>query len=490
MPEYGITNTGFNIKRMDAIVSDIHADLKDAWGVDTSMNEQSFLGAMIRTFSARIAELWEMAQGVYYSQYPATAEGVNLDNAMQFGGVVRLENRRTIYPIACTGDDGTDILYGTLIRSVTTPAKDFQCLLLQKISRENFRKLILSVNAGSDSAEYSIEIEGNAYSYVRKDGDKVHDILKGLKEAVICKEVVLSLVNNEEDKTDENLVIEAVLPQSSYRAVLTDNIIVKKATSNILFESLEYGNISVPTNTITTIVTNVMGLDSVTNDITPTAGRIEESDIAARQSYIKRIAIRSKNIVDGIVADLYQNVDGVLSAIGMENYTDYTDADGRPPHSIEIIVDGGDESEIAQVIFDRRCPGIRAYGTTSIDISDPYGNVVAIGFSRPDYRYVWLRITMQRNTKETIAPNYVLLAKNAVMENCNDYGLGEKVILQKFLPHLYRAVTGVQYIEIKAAVTSADTERPGAYNMDVIAMLSRQKAQFDAMRIEVLLDDN
>lgn len=490
MPEYGITDTGFNIKRMDAIMDDIHADLKEAWGVDTSINAQSFLGAMIRTFSARIAELWEAAQGVYYSQYPGTAEGVNLDNAMQFGGVVRLENKRTIYPIACTGDDGTDILYGTLIRSITTPAKDFQCLLLQKISRENFRKLVLSVNAGSDNAEYGIEIEGNAYRYIRKEGDSAEDILKGLKDAVTYKGVILSIVQNEENETEKNLVVETVLAQSAYRAVLTDNIFVRKVTSNILFESLEYGNISVPTGTITLIVTNVMGLDSVTNDITPTAGRIEESDIAARQSYIKRIAIRSKNIVDGIVADLYQNVEGVLSAVGMENYTDYTDADGRPPHSIEIIVDGGDESRIAQVIFDRRCPGIRAYGTTSIDISDAYGNVVAIGFSRPDYQYVWLKITMQRNTKETLAPNYAVLAKNAVMENCNDYGLGEKVILQKFLPHLYRAVTGVQYVEIKAAVTSADTQEPEAYDMDVITMLSRQKAQFDAMRIEVLLDDN
>ncbi len=490
MPEYGITDKGFNIKRMDAIMDDIHTDLKEAWGVDTAVNAQSFLGAMIRTFSARIAELWETAQGVYYSQYPATAEGVNLDNAMQFGGVVRLDNRRTIYPVACTGDDGTDILYGTLIRSVTTPAKDFQCLLLQKISRENFRRLVLSVNASSNSAEYGIEIEGNAYSYIRKDGDGTAEILDGIRTAVGYRGVRAAIVENPDDETDKTLVIETVLAQSSYRAVITDNIIVRKVTSNILFESLEYGNVSVPTNTITTVVTNVMGLDSVTNDITPTAGRIEESDIAARQSYIKRIAIRSKNIVDGIVADLYQNVDGVLSAIGMENYTDFTDADGRPPHSIEIIVDGGDESEIAQVIFDRRCPGIRAYGTTSIDISDPYGNVVAIGFSRPDYRYVWLRITMQRNAKEAMAPNYVALAKNAVMENCNDYGLGEKVILQKFLPHLYRAVTGVQYIEIKAAVTSADTELPPAYDMDVITMLSRQKAQFDAMRIEVLLDDN
>lgn len=490
MPEYGITDTGFNIKRMDAIMDDIHTDLKAAWGVDTAVNAQSFLGAMIRTFSARIAELWEMAQGVYYSQYPATAEGVNLDNAMQFGGVVRLDNRRTIYPVACTGDDGTDILYGTLIRSVTTPAKDFQCLLLQKISRENFRKLVLSVNAGSDSPEYGIEIEGNAYSYIRKDGDGTAEILDGIRKAVGYKGVRVAIMENPDDETDKTLIVETVLAQSSYRAVLTDNIIVRKVTSNILFESLEYGNISVPTHTITTIVTNVMGLDSVTNDIIPTAGRIEESDIAARQSYIKRIAIRSKNIVDGIVADLYQNVDGVLSAIGMENYTDFTDADGRPSHSIEIIVDGGDESEIAQVIFDRRCPGIRAYGTTSIDISDPYGNVVAIGFSRPDYRYVWLRITMQRNTKETMAPNYVILAKNAVMENCNDYGLGEKVILQKFLPHLYRAVTGVQYIEIKAAVTAVDTGQPQVYDMDVITMMSRQKAQFDAMRIEVLLDDN
>lgn len=40
------------------------------------------------------------------------------------------------------------------------------------------------------------------------------------------------------------------------------------------------------------------------------------------------------------------NVPNVESATGYENNTDDTDEEGRPPHSVEIIVDGGDETRI------------------------------------------------------------------------------------------------------------------------------------------------
>ncbi len=483
MAKYGITDQGFNIKRMDSIIADIHADLKEGWGVDTTINEQSFLNAFIKANAAEMAKLWELGQDVYYSQYPTTAEGINLDNAMQFGGVTRLEDKRTVYPIACTGDDGTNILYGTLIRSVTTPAKDFQALALQSISRDNFRKLVLEVMASSDNAVYSIDISGSAYSYTRNDGETKEDIIAGLAAAVTHDGIVVSI-------TEDKLILESKTSQSAYKATLSDNIRVNKVTSNILFESTEYGNITVPTGTITTIVSNVSGLDSITNDITPTAGRLEESDIAARQSYIKRIAIRSHNIIDGIVADIYQNVDGVLSAIGMENYTDEYDADGRPPHSFEIIVDGGDDSKIAQIIYQRKCPGIRAFGSSSVDIADSFGNIINIGFSRPQYRYAWLKITLTRNSKEVLAPNYAALAKEAVMSKSDEYGRGDIVILQNFLKDLYEKLTGVKYILIKGALTDTDTEVPVEYSLDVMEVLSRQKVQFDATRIEVILDGN
>lgn len=481
MAEYGVTSKGFNIKRMDTILSEIHADLKADWGVDTTINEQSFLNSLIKSNAARLAELWEMGQEVYYSQFPSTAEGISLDNAMQFGGVTRLEDQRTVYPIACTGAEGTNILYGTLIRSTTTPAKDFQSLALQTISKDNFRKLVLEVLPESEDTVYSIDIDGTTYSYTRVSGNTAENIITGLASAVKHKGITATV-------SDSQLVLEAETAQSMYKATLSSNISVNKVTSNILFESVDYGNITVPTGTITTIVQNVDGLDSVTNDITPTAGRLEESDIAARQSYIKRIAIRSKNTIDGMVADIYENVDGVLSVIGMENYTSYVDADGRPPHCFEIVVDGGDESQIAQIIFQRKPPGIRAYGSTSADIADSYGNIINIGFSRPTYQYVWLKITLTRNYKEVIAPNYAPLAKDAIMNNANEYGLGEKVILQKFLPYLYSNLTGVEYITIKGAVSDTESAKPTEYTLDVIDMLSRQKAQFDAARIEVVLN--
>ena len=483
MAEYGVTSKGFNVKRMDTIISEIHADLKADWGVDTTINEQSFLNSFIKANAAKMAEMWEMGQDVYYSQFPSTAEGISLDNAMQFGGVTRLEDQRTVYPIACTGDEGTNILHGTLIRSMTTPAKDFQSIALQILSRDNFRKLVLEVLPESDDTVYSIDIDGTTYTYTRVSGNKASNIVSGLASAVKHDGITATVSGNQ-------LILEAQTAQSSYKATLSSNITVSKVTSNILFESVDYGNITVPNGTITMIVQNIDGLDSVTNDITPTAGRLEESDIAARQSYIKRIAIRSKNTIEGMVADIYQNVDGVLSVRGTENYTSEVDSDGRPPHSFEIIVDGGDVSKIAQVIFQKKPPGIRAYGSTRIDIADSFGNIVNIGFSRPAYQYVWLKITLTRNYKEIIAPNYASLAKDAIMNHADEYGLGEKVILQKFLPYLYENLTGVEYITIKGAVTDSESAKPSGYTLDVLEMSSRQKAQFAAVRIEVVLDGN
>ena len=59
-------------------------------------------------------------------------------------------------------------------------------------------------------------------------------------------------------------------------------------------------------------------------------------------------------MIDSICSQLINNVPNVESATGYENDTDDTDKEGRPPHSVEIIVDGGDETSIASIILDKK----------------------------------------------------------------------------------------------------------------------------------------
>ena len=113
-------------------------------------------------------------------------------------------------------------------------------------------------------------------------------------------------------------------------------------------------------NTITKIVTNIDGFESVANRITPNSGHLEQTDAEARSSYIDRLANRALGTVASIVSILYSDVEGVTYATGYQNDTDETDADGRPPHSIEIVVQGGSDAAVANVIWKNKAAGIRA----------------------------------------------------------------------------------------------------------------------------------
>ena len=103
MSEYGLTPNGPNIKRLDAILDNMHTGLSKRWGVNTRQNPESFVNHMLTNIADAIAELWEFGEDVYYSEYPSFAEGRSLDNAAQFGGSTRETAAKSYYPIHCTG---------------------------------------------------------------------------------------------------------------------------------------------------------------------------------------------------------------------------------------------------------------------------------------------------------------------------------------------------------------------------------------------------
>lgn len=124
---YGVTPTGFIPKRMDAIYKEEHQELSKAWGFNTMENPESFLNVLLTVQADRLAELWEVMQEVYHSFYPSSAQGISLDNAVQFAGLRRIADQKTFYSILCTGDDGSAIPAGTLISSITQPPTLFLC---------------------------------------------------------------------------------------------------------------------------------------------------------------------------------------------------------------------------------------------------------------------------------------------------------------------------------------------------------------------------
>jgi hypothetical protein len=118
----------------------------------------------------------------------------------------------------------------------------------------------------------------------------------------------------------------------------------------------------------------------------------------------------------------------------LENFTDVTDVNGLPPHSIEAIVLGGADADIAQVIYETKAAGTRPHGTTFVNITDSSGNPQAIGFSRPtstnirmDVAFDWVTGSYPDNTAAEAAVAALIEAKFTQLQ-----GVGRDVVIVRY----------------------------------------------------------
>lgn len=480
MPEHGITEKGFVIKRLDEIEEDINTSLKEGWGIDVTIEPQSLIGTLVTSFADKIAELWELVQDAYYAMYPSTAEGENLDNSMQYAGVMRLKKARTVYSLKCTGADGTAIPYGALVKSTTQPVKQLQCAKAQSISRNAFREI--SLYCLESSGIFTAVLNGITYS-VTADNSNEKAVLEALaakiSESSISKEVI-----QDADTERWTLKLTDTHGNSDNTLVLSANISVSSCSSNLTFETLEYGAITLPYGTITEISTLIDGWTSCTNDKEPISGRLDETDVEARQSYIRRIALRSENMLSSIASALYNDVQGVEYVACYENDSDETDSDGRPPHSIEVIVSGGGEGDVANKIWSKKPVGISTYGNVKTIINDEYKNSHEICFSRPAPLYIWFMIKISPLSGGSVVSNYADIIKQAVVENIS-CEIGENIIAQKLVAPIYSSISGIDYVEIKCYASEELSQDSPECTLDSVIVSARQMPNISDERIEV-----
>lgn len=482
MAEHGITDKGFVIKRLDEIEADINARLKDGWGVDVTIEPQSLIGTLVTSFSDKIAELWELVQDAYFAMYPSTAEGENLDNAMQYAGVMRLKKSRTVYSLKCTGADGTSIPYGALVKSTTQPVKQLQCAKAQSISRSNFREI--SLYCLETSGSFTVVLNGVSYTVI-SDNSNDKEVLEAMSSKINASNIIKEVVQ-ETNPERWALKLTDKYGNSDNVIVLSSNISVSSCSSNLTFETLDYGAITLPNGTITEISTMIDGWTSCTNDKDPISGRLDETDVEARQSYIRRIALRSENMLSSISSALYNDVHGVEYVAPYENDSDETDSDGRPPHSIEVIVSGGGDGDVANKIWSKKPVGISTYGNVKTIINDEYKNTHEICFSRPSPLYIWFKISISPIAGSSVVSNYAEIIKQSVVDNIS-CEIGKNIIAQKLVSPIYNSISGIDYVEIKCYASEDISQDTPECTLDSVIVSARQIPDISDERIEVVL---
>ena len=489
MPEYGITETGLRIKRFDTILSEINAFQTEGFGVQVGANTRSFLNTLNTSVADKIAELWELGADIYHNLSPMSAEGAALDNAVQFGGNSREKARSTYYPIHCECTEGITLDEETLIESDTNPAIKFLSAEERTISRSSFNKAKVKVVSTQPGEAYTVALNGTLYSYTCKAQDGPEAILGGLRDLILADEAEAFTASV--DGENVLLVIEAADVESENSMLLTDNLTTESVTAIISFASEEPGEVSLPNGAITKIVTAPTGFLSCTNLCGYVAGRLLETDVELRQSYVDKIFSRSSRMTDSIRSAILANCAGVTAAQVYENRTNETDSEGRPPHSVEAVVDGGSNSDIAEQILATVSAGITTYGSVSVDVPGEDDDMIEVCFNRPTYIYCWFKVTLTISKSSLVPANYAELVETAIVDAMSQVENGEDVVpQQQFLPAIYEQVPGISYIDVSIyTTTSASEGQPSSYPLRSVEITNRQRAMTSSTRIEVALDD-
>lgn len=139
------------------------------------------------------------------------------------------------------------------------------------------------------------------------------------------------------------------------------------------------GAIAAIANSITIIFTPTLGWQSVTNPAAAVLGAPVESDAALRTRQSISTGLPAQTPLQAIAATV-ANIPGVIRSIVYENNTSITDGNGVPSHSIAVVVQGGNVTQVGTAIESKKSPGTGTFGTTSVTISDPAGLPITINF--------------------------------------------------------------------------------------------------------------
>lgn len=198
------------------------------------------------------------------------------------------------------------------------------------------------------------------------------------------------------------------------------------------------GSVTAAAGSITRIGTPTLGWQTVTNDDPATAGTAVESDAKLRARQALSTMQPNTGLWDGIIGSVRQ-IDGVTSVSGRHNDTGTTSDDGIPAHTIALVVDGGDATEIAEVIYAKKSQGVSTYGSTKTQYIDTLGNVAEVDFSRPTPVSIAVVITL-RATETWLSTNEDDV-KARVSEYINGLEIGAKVDIMKVVAAIVRETT-------------------------------------------------
>lgn len=227
-----------------------------------------------------------------------------------------------------------------------------------------------------------------------------------------------------------------------------ETIIENDGYCEIIVQAVDFGERgNVAVGNITRIINPAAEITDIEHIAIVSYGSDEESDRDLRVRFALAVAGAGSATAESIRGNVMR-VEGVRSAVVIENDSDVTDKDGRPPHTFECYVDTDDltytmDINIANAIFDKKPVGIQSFGKIEVDIIDMSGNSNFIYFTRIQKIYIEISVTVAVTNK--FENDGIKIIKENLIEYINLAANGEDVIFSSLYAYIY-SVLGVKEV--------------------------------------------
>jgi uncharacterized phage protein gp47/JayE len=186
------------------------------------------------------------------------------------------------------------------------------------------------------------------------------------------------------------------------------------------------GPVTASANVLTVITSVIYGWLQVTNPAAAILGSNTETDEQLRARRNQSTATPSQGIIDGIYGAAL-NVPGVTAAVLYENPTETTDGNGLPPHSMNLVIEGGTAADIGEALWLKRSVGSTQIGAQSVTIFDSYGNPHVMKFDIPTAVPIYIVVN------GTSLPGYPLAGADDIIAalvawGLANLGIGDEVV--------------------------------------------------------------
>lgn len=476
-----VTETGLKRKTLQEIRSELEADFKEVFGPDFETAVDSPNGLLISQLASSLSDVWELAYEVYISRDPNQATGVSLDFAAFLNGLFRKTST------ACK----VRAMLFSLSASATIPAGS-------KAMRTRGNLLF--------SLDEEVTIDRTACDKLLIKDDE-SELNKNYVFHFTFGDVTLN--NTQASVANLNALATAILSEGGRCGFLTNNSsdgllvwapdggsvgITGTLPEDFEIYAMELGNFTADETGVQTcevgelndIPRSVQGWDEVYNNETGVPGTDTESDNQLRVRRERSAqAIKSTATDPAIAAHLMAEVEGVTSAMVTSNRTMTEDANSRPAKSFEVFVAGGNDQDVAQNIYENMPSGIQCYGNTSIPVIDEQGDQQIISFSRPQAKYLWVKVTYHLYDEEQF-PGVDSLKASILKWAESEYNMGKDVIPDRIYSALYPPyVKGVGQASVEIAVTDNVAQTP-SYGTSTISISRSQYAVLAADRVTLI----